>query len=141
MRGSPLLRAFLVLLALLALILPLRRLTSRQTAPAIAVSSPPPDVASMQLVLISTSTPFHFQISHLGQVIWQGDSTQPRLEKTLRFSFPPEGVDLVFKASWPETKESALRVELTPADQPPIVRTLWGMHEVDEVATFKSPNE
>jgi hypothetical protein len=135
------LRAFLVLLALLALILPLRRLTSHQLAPAVAVSSPSPDEASVQLALVSTSTPFHFQISHLGQVIWEDDSSQPRLERRLRFSFPPEGVDLVVKASWPETKESALRVELTPADEPPIVRTFWGTREVDEVATFKSPNE
>lgn len=136
MRGSPLFRTGFVLLALLLLILPLRSLTNARvrTIPMSALSGAPS--ATVQLTITSTTIPFRFQISHLGKTIWEGESNASSSAKSLTMPFPVEGVDLVVQASWPEKKETAIRIEAAHGERAPISRTVWGTEQVNDVVTF-----
>lgn len=137
MRGSPLFRAGLVVLALLALLWPLRRLTSHETVP---VHSPQPTaIVPVHVAITSTVFPFRFSISHLGKTIWQGESTESSSSSQAVIPFPPEGIDLLVDASWVEKKEAAVRVDITLPNGTPISQTLWGSGHVDDVLTFRSP--
>lgn len=136
MRGSPLFRTAFVILAMLLLILPLRSLTNARARPVpISVSSGAPSPA-VRLTITSTTVPFRFQISHLGKTIWEGESTASSSSKSVTMPFPTQGVDLVVQASWPEKKETAIRVEAAAGDSAPITRTLWGTEQVNDVVTF-----
>ena len=136
MRGSPLLRTGFVLLAMLLLILPLRSLTNARTrpVPTSALSGAPS--ATVKLTITSTTVPFRFQISHLGKTIWESESSASSSSKSLTMPFPAEGVDLAVQASWPEKKETAIRVEAARGENAPIDRTLWGTEKVNDVVTF-----
>jgi hypothetical protein len=137
MKGSPLARAIMTVLALLALLFPLQRLTSHQSAPVI----PPPSQVStarkkLHLELSSTTVPFKFRVTHSGELIWSGESSSPTVATDTELSFPPEGIDLVLDVSWPEDKETAVRLALTPEDAETIAKTVWGTTGASEVLTF-----
>jgi hypothetical protein len=136
MRGSPLFRAGLVLLALLLLIVPLRSLTSQRAAPTLVPAPPATAPTSIRLTIISTTYPFRFEISNLGKTIWKGESKESSSSKALALSFPPEGIDLAVAASWAQPKETAVRVEVARGENPPLTRTLWGTARVNDVLTF-----
>ena len=93
-------------------------------------------VATVHLTVTSTSVPFSFEISYLGKTVWKGESSESSTSKSLTIPFPPEGIDLVVQASWPEPKETALRIEATSGDSAPITQTLWGTDHVNDVVTF-----
>ncbi len=136
MRGSPLVRAGLVLVALLLLILPLRSLTSARLASSLAAPARAVQTAAVSLTITSTSYPFQFEISHLGKTIWKGESNISKSSKTLALAFPPEGIDLIVAASWARPQETAVRIEVARSDQPPLTKTLWGTEQVNDVVTF-----
>jgi hypothetical protein len=137
MRGSPLARAIMTVIALLALLLPLRRLTSHQSSP---VLPPPVQVSTarqkLRLELTSTTVPFKFQVTHEGKPIWSGESTATTVATGTELRFPPEGIDLVLDVSWVQDKETAVRLALTPEDSDTIVKTVWGTTSASEVLTF-----
>jgi hypothetical protein len=139
MRGSPLLRASLALLALLSLLLPLQSLTNHRVEQTMFAAVPSATAARVHLTITSTTVPFRFEISHLGKVIWEGESTETNAAKDVSLLFPPEGIDLLVDASWTQKKETAVRVEVTHDDGTPIARTLWGAEHVNDVLTFAPP--
>ena len=137
MRGSPLARAIMTVIALLALLLPLRRLTSHQTVAGL----PLPAQAStakktLHLELTSTTVPFKFQVSHEGKAIWSGESSATTVARDTELEFPPEGIDLVLDVSWAQDQEAAVRLALTPEDSDTITKTVWGKMSASEVLTF-----
>jgi hypothetical protein len=137
MKGSPLARAVMTAIALLALILPLRSLTSHQSAP---VAPPPADASNanrkLHLELTSTTVPFKFQVSNEGKPLWTGESNSTTVSTDRELEFPPEGIDLVLDVSWAEEKETAVRLALTPEGSDTIVKTVWGTKSANEVLTF-----
>ena len=137
MRGSPLARAIMTVIALLALLLPLRRLTSHQSS---TVLPPPAQVSTasqkLHLELTSTTVPFKFQVVHGGKPIWSGESTATTVATDTELRFPPEGIDLVLDVSWVQDKETAVRLALTPEDSDTIAKTMWGTTSASEVLTF-----
>ena len=137
MRGSPLVRAIVTVIALLALLLPLRRLTSHQSS---TVLPPPAQVSTarqkLHLELTSTTVPFKFQVTHGGRPIWSGQSTSTTIATDTELKFPLEGIDLVLDVSWPQDKETAVRFALTPEGSDPIVKTVWSTMSASEVLTF-----
>jgi len=137
MKGSPLARATMTVIALLALLFPLQRLTSHQSA---TVLQPPAQVSAVKkkirLELTSTTVPFKFQITHGGKTIWSGESTSPSVATDTELIFPLEGIDLVLEVSWTEDKETAVRLALTPEGSDTIVKTVWGTMSTSEVLTF-----
>jgi hypothetical protein len=136
MRGSPLFRTAVVLLALLLLLPLLRGLTNPRSSATGLATPTPAALTPVRLTITSTSFPFRFAISQLGKIIWQGESGGSTSEKKLALPFPRDGIDLLVEASWPEKKEGAVRLEVAPNDRQPIARTLWGTGGVDDVLTF-----
>jgi hypothetical protein len=136
MKGSPLFRACLVVLALLALIFPLRSLTAHRSAQAILALPLARATTPVLLRITSTTSPFRFEISHLGKTIWKSKSNDNSIAKEIALPFPSEGIDLVVDVSWTEQKETAVRVEVTKPDNASISKTLWGIDHVSDTLTF-----
>ena len=138
MQGSPILRGALLALALLLLLIPMRALTvDRAAETALPEPTPEPSTQTVRLSLTSSAVPVHYQVRHLGQVIWEGDATIAQVETELPLAFPPDGIDLVVSAAWETDTPSAVELAVTPPDREPISRTLWGTHSAEEVLTFQ----
>ena len=140
MRGSPLVRAILVVIVLLTLLVPLRTLTSRRSEAATPQAQTPHDSSEkkkFRLELTSTTIPFKFRITSGGETIWNGESNSTTVATDAELKFPSEGIDLVMDASWAEQKETAVRLALIPPNSAPIVKTVWGTTGVAEVMTFQ----
>lgn len=138
MRGSPVIRGLAVVAALLLLLVPLARMTSgRAPAPSEAAPQTPRETSAVAIRLASSSTPFTFSISHLGAVIWEGRSSESRVEKEFDIPYPPEGIDLLVSADWPGSTLSALEVSVARDGAEPVAQTIWGEHGLAEVLTFR----
>jgi len=140
MGGSPLLRAFLVVIALLALLAPLRTLTSRRSETATLVKQAAQSLTAknkVRLELTSTTVPFKYQITGGGKTIWSGESNSTTVATDAELNFPPEGIDLVLDASWNEKKQTAVKLALVPQDSDMMAKTIWGTTSVSEVLTFQ----
>ena len=139
MRGSPLLRVLLVMIALLAVLWPLRNLTThRAPSPSTPGTAAAPE-ANVHLILTSTSFPFRFEISHLGKSIWKGEATESSIAHDVTVTFPPEGIDLLVDAKWPGDKQGAVKLDVTADDGDTITKMLWGTGSVSGVLTFAKP--
>ncbi len=136
MNGAPLLRLALVVAALLALAWPLHRLTSPPPAD-LPAPAETPTLSPVRITLGSTRAPFHFRIDHLGQTLWEGDSSAETISRSLSLPFPPEGIDLWVEVAWKSGRPSALRVELTRAEHQFPPQFLWGKSRAGEVLTFR----
>jgi hypothetical protein len=140
MRGSPLVRAILVVMALLALLIPLRTLTSRRIETATPLQQPAQGSTAkkkFRLELTSTTVPFKYQVTSGGQSIWSGESNFTTVTTDAELKFPPEGIDLVIDVSWTEKKQTAVRLALIPQDSAIMTQTIWGTTGVSEVLTFQ----
>jgi hypothetical protein len=140
MGGSPLLRAFLVVIALLALLAPLRTLTGRRSETATLVKQAAQSLTAknkVRLELTSTTVPFKYQITGGGKTIWSGESNSTTVATDAELNFPPEGIDLVLDASWNEKKQTAVKLALIPQDSDMMAKTIWGTTSVSEVLTFQ----
>jgi hypothetical protein len=140
MKGSPLLRVLLVVIALLAVLWPLRNLTTRRTeVQSAAATTAAESESNVHLVLTSTSFPFTFEVSHLGKTIWKGEATESSVARDVKMAFPSEGIDLLVDAKWQDDKQAAVRLDVTPDDGNTMTRTLWGNGSVNGVLTFTKP--
>jgi hypothetical protein len=137
MRGSPLLRALLAFLAILALGWPLHRLTGAVEAPRV---QPKPVAAAEQeigLKLECTAAPKSVKVLHLGQEVWSEAAPTASMEHTLKLAYPAEGIDLQFQIEWPaDAPLTAVRVTLTDPAGDDHAKSIWGQGTVDEVLTF-----
>ena len=135
MRGSPLLRAFLVFFAILLLGYPLHRLTRTTT-----VAEVQPLLAKTQkigLLLTFTTRPDSMRVRHLGKEIWSENQVNTLMEKELFLPYPKEGIDRAFDLHWPASSSvAALRVTFTGPDGESMEKSIWGSGDVSEVLTF-----
>ena len=139
MRGSPILRAVLVFLALLSLAPVLWRLTR---AEARTVQQPATQRLAKNVkteVRLTFSTPAkRTVIQHLGREVWSKVSPASEESFTCEIPWPKEGVELHVLVEWPEgTRAAAMRVRLTAPDGTEHDRTVWGDANADDVLTFK----
>ncbi len=138
MRGSPLFRALAALLVLLALGVPLWRVThARQTSrsPDALPNGPPAKEVSMQLDF--TLLPRTVAVLYLGKELWSSRTPQPELRGVLRIPWPAEGVDLRFQIDWPDRAPlAAARIRVIAPDGTAHERTLWSKGPADEVLSF-----
>jgi hypothetical protein len=140
-RGSPLIRALIVFLAILALGFPLRELTRGNAAPQenpadTAAEVKTPEVNAVGLQLTFTLVPTSLRVLHLGKEVWKADSPSAEMEAELKLEFPKEGVDLQFEIEWPGDTLAAMRAILTDPEGNPHEKTVWGSGPVTEVVTF-----
>ena len=140
MRGSPLLRVLLVVVALLGVLWPLRSLTTHraENSSVLSQTAATPE-SNVHLALTSTSFPFTFEVSHLGKTIWKGEAGANSIARDVTMAFPPEGVDLLVDAKWQGDKQGAVKVDVTVDDGDAVTRTLWGNGSVNGVLTFAKP--
>ena len=140
MRGSPLLRVLVVVIALLAVLWPLRSLTThRVERPSASAQSVAVPESSVHLVLTSTSYPFTFEVSHLGKTIWKGEASESNVARDVKINFPPEGIDLLVDVKWQGDKEGAVKLDVTVDNGETMTKTLWGAGSVSDVVTFAKP--
>ena len=136
MRGSPILRAVLVFVALLAL----APLLWKMTRPVLADTVPEHLLDLHEIVdvrLNFTTAATRVEIQHLGRKVWS--KATPAVAETLavKIPWPNEGVDLRVIAAWPEgTRSAAMRVRLTAPDGTEYDRTVWGDATADDVLKF-----
>jgi hypothetical protein len=137
MRGSPILRAVLVVAALLLLLVPLVQLTKPVHAAPVAQSAPPAATSVVHLELTSTRAPFEFELRHLGQVIWSGSATENQVSKDVAMNFPTEGVDLELKGQWTGgVSMAAIKLSVANGEARAVEKSLWATKEFDDVLTF-----
>ena len=140
MRGSPLLRVLLVVIALLVILWPLRSLTThRPESPSTSSPAVAAPESNVHLVLTSTSFPFTFEVSHLGKTIWKGEAMESSVARDVKMAFPPEGIDLLVDAKWQGAQQTAVKLDVTPDSSDTITKTLWGTGGVSGVLTFAKP--
>jgi hypothetical protein len=139
MRGSPLLRVLLVVIALLAVLWPLRSLTTHRAETASTPQTASTPESNVHLVLTSTSVPFTFEVSHLGKTIWKGEAMESNVARDVKMAFPPEGIDLLVDAKWQGDKQAAVRLDVAVDNADTTTKTLWGNGAVSGVLTFTKP--
>src|ERR1700680_565462 len=131
MRGSPLFRVLLVVIALLAVFWPLRSLTThRAESPSEALPTAAAPESNVHLVLRSTSYPFTFEVSHLGKTIWKGEAAESSIARDVKMTSPPEGIDLSVDAKWQDDKQGAVKFDVTPDNGDTMTKILWGTGKV-----------
>ena len=138
MRGSPLLRAAIAFLVLLALGIPLWRLThAAEPTQAQIPPAPAAEAKAIHLQLDFTLAPRKIQVLHLGQEVWSEDAPAAEIERDLKIVYPDQGVDLQFHIAWPDDAPlAAMRAKLTDPAGDTHEKSLWGKGVVDDVLTF-----
>lgn len=138
MRGSPLLRAALAFLAILALGWPLRELTGNVRAPeAPAAAATPAPAKEIELQLTFTTVPLSVRVRFLGREVWSDAAPAAEIARTLPIPFPPEGVDLQLEVAFPDGAPlAAMRARLTDPEGETHEKALWGTGRIDDVLTF-----
>ena len=141
MKGSPLLRAGVLLTTLLLLVWPLRRVT-RETSPEEAgkeaqpSEAPPAPVQKLGLTLSFTREAERIELRHLGALVWEKDRPALRESLDLNLPFPKEGIELAVTIHWQGTELSALRFQLATPDGTELDRSAWGTETVEAVISF-----
>ena len=137
MRGSPLLRALLIFLAILALGWPLRRLTSASDAPREQPAAAVAVAKEISLRLSFTLIPKSVKVLHLGQEVWSENAPTAELQRALKLAYPDAGIDLQFQIEWPAGAPlAAMRTTLTDPDGEAHEHSVWGQGSTEEVVTF-----
>lgn len=140
MRGSPLFRAFFIILVLLLMAIPLWRLTHKAEAVMNVSTAPTAIKAPVHIQLTFAHEATGFQVLYLGKVIWEGKEPGLTEQKDFALEFPKEGIDLEIKAEWtPATPETAVRVTVTH-NYGSTEQSAWATKgSLDKVLTFADP--
>ena len=138
MRGSPILRAVLVFIALLSLAPVLWRLTQADARTVQPVAQQPAKNAKTEVRLTFSTPAMRVVIQHLGREVWHHLMPAAQETFTCEIPWPKEGVELHVLLEWPEgTRAAAMRVRLTAPDGTEHDRSVWGDASADDVLTFK----
>jgi hypothetical protein len=144
MKGSPLLRAFLLAGVLALVSLPLHQLTRRgeEAAEAAAVEVAAAGAhldetkARMPLVLTFSQAAQRVELRHLGAVVWAKENPGASETVELNLPFPKQGLELGVSVVWPGENAAALRLRLTSPEGVEWDRTVWGDASVETIVPF-----
>jgi hypothetical protein len=128
----------LAFLAILALGLPLWKLTGGAAEAVVAVPTNATDAkaAPVRLQLTFTAVPTSVKVLHLGKEIWTETPGKAEMERTFQLEYPKEGIDLQFDIEWPGEGICAMRASLTDPEKTVHEKSVWGHGAVSEVLTF-----
>ncbi len=137
MKGSPLVRAVVLLGVIIALGWPLHWLTRQGSPVAVNESLPSGSLAdplvALPVDLMFSKPALRLELSHLGKIIWAKDAPSVHEEIELKLPIPKEGVELVANVQWPGQEWAALRVKATLPGASELERTVWGAGSVEAV--------
>ena len=147
MRGSPLVRAFWVWLAVVFLGWPLRSLTrpsggkvemgEEKAEPGRPVASDGRSAIRHVELELSFSRPAEWiELSHLGRTIWRKEKPGAREVQGLEIPFPREGVEFGVRVGWEGDSVSAVRFCLRTAEGEEMERSLWANGNLEAVVSF-----
>jgi len=137
MRGSPILRAVLVFVALLGLAPLLWNLTRPGPAEAAPRPQSPVKRAMVEGRLNFSTAATRVEIQHLGREVWSKSSPALAESFSRELPWPKEGIELHVLVTWPEgTRSAAMRLRLTAPDGTDYDRTVWGDASADDVLSF-----
>lgn len=142
MKGSPPLRAFLLLLTLLAMGWPLMQLTRRTlheepSGGSVTLAENAPSVTEkIPLVLSATKAAELVEVRHLGAVVWSKENPAAQESLELNLTFPAEGIELTLTVRWSGKELAALRLQLTTPEGKELERSVWGAETVEAVVSF-----
>lgn len=137
MRGSPLLRALLAFVALLALGWPLRRLTTTADAPREQPQAAAVVAKEIGLELTFTLVPKSVKVLYLGREVWSESAPTAEMRHQLKLAYPAEGVDLQFAIEWPaDAPLAAMRAKLTDPVGDAHEKSVWGTGPTEDTVTF-----
>jgi len=145
MRGSPLIKTFLVAIFLVVLAFVIIKLTGEHsTFDAPEVSQEIGDTAACHVAILFAHQPAAFAVSHLGEVIYSTDASDS-LEAEFDFRLPldeiTEGIDLVLTPKWPEsTPRTAVAFTLEPEGLESHEQTTWFSGNQPAIFTFSWPS-
>ncbi len=135
MRGSPIRRAVIAFLLLLAMMPVLLKVTAPRVQAVVPVAAVV--AKKVQLALAFTAKPERVAILHLGREIWGKEMPDAEEEFSLEIPWPEQGGELVFRVDWPTGGPlAAMRARLTDARDVEIERSLWGTGPVESVLNF-----
>ncbi len=136
MRGSPVIRAIMAFVVILALAPLLARVTTPSEQRA-AAAPLPVSRKNVQISLAFTTTPKRVTIAHLGSDVWAKSDPSTEEDVTLDVPWPEQGGELVFRVDWPEGAPiAAMRARLTDPKDVEIERSLWGAGPTESVLNF-----
>lgn len=136
MRGSPVIRAIMAFVALLALAPLLGKVTAERArievvAPIVATAK------KVQLVLSFTAIPKRVTVLHLGREVWAKTDPSAEEELSLDVPWPAQGGELAFRVEWPAGAPlAAMRARLTDPQDVEIERSLWGAGPTEDLLNF-----
>jgi hypothetical protein len=137
MGGKPWLRLAVVLMGFTLMGFPVWQLTQgRGPVPPPAALAPPDELKRVALTLTFSQVPAEFRLTHLGQSLLEKTPSQTSYALVWTVGIPPEGLDLLLVADWPDTKaQKAVRVEITQNGLPCVDRTFWAEGDLVELIT------
>jgi len=142
MRGSPLIRALVLLFGLLALGWPLRMLLQREAAQVVAAQTPAAPLAEaavpsrLPLTLTFSQKALRVELRYAGKSVWTLAHPGFHEVAELQIPFPKEGVELAVSVEFEGEAQGALRLQLTAPDGSEYDRSLWGARTVEAVIPF-----
>jgi hypothetical protein len=138
MRGSPLLRAavvFIVLLALAPLVWRITRSDAALRPPSVATEKPAA-TGAVTVRFVFTRPAKKAALFHLGKEIWSKVQPAAAEEASVALQWPAEGVELRALVEWDGDAPAAMRVLLTDPQGNEHDRSVWGKGDADEVLVF-----
>ena len=136
MRGSPIIRAIMAFVALLALAPLLAKVTAVRARVEV-VAPVAADAKKVRLVLSFTALPKRVTVLHLGREVWTKTDPSAEEELSLDVPWPAQGGELAFRVEWPAGAPlAAMRVRLTDPLEVELERSLWGAGPTEDVLNF-----
>ena len=137
MRGSPILRAVLVFIALLGLAPLLWKLTRPVLADTVPKVQPEPRRAKVEGRVSFSTAATRVSIQHLGREVWGKASPSAAEDFSAEIPWPKEGIEFHVLVVWPDgTRNAAMRLRLTAPDGTDYDRSVWGDATADDVLRF-----
>lgn len=141
MRGSPLLRALILFLALAAFAVPLWFLT-RPAGPTNPLptdaTTAPVEPLEIQAAFLP-GAPVEFEVRHLGRLVWRGAGAEQGASGPLALPFPEEGIELQVRVRWSSgVPNGAVRLQVLRRGAPALERVAWSGADgsIDAVLNF-----
>lgn len=140
MEGSPILRAFGVLLCVLGLSWPLKLLTSRnesfsEGSAVVAQEEDGKRKRESQWEITFSRPARFFELRQYGTVLWRVEAPGGREARKLEVDFPAEGTDFQFAAEFEGGEVSAVRFKIEVEGGEAFERSLWGGSKLEGVVS------